>query len=469
MLFFYRARRLRPARPRRRRRRGTEYAQAARAVHAADPKTYLGTFSSNDAGWFAGLVPAGRRVVVGHRRRDLGGGDRRRAHAARSPSFWGGLVAGGRHRQQADVHAGVERRAQRRHAGRLAQRDLGTRGPGRQRADHRRQVDGWRRCRSGTPPRRPPALGRLRHRRHEPVEAPGAGGGVHQLAQHRPGGGRRRSSKTVQRLPGGHRGQESLSAPPAFFATSPTSTTSPATVGDHRQAVHLRARTSTSRTTPTTTPSARPRRRRGPRRSSPPRSARCSRPPSPTWRRRASRSPRERFPGAGAAGTAERPGRGRGAVPVAPYLFLAPALVLFAAFLAAPIVYTVYLSLRRVKVSGLGLGKGSRTEVWAGFDNYAGRGRRPRVPRERRPRPALRAAARADDDGARAAVRPAARQPAGPGRAGSRGRRSSCRTPSRPSSRRCCGASSTCPTSARSPTRSTRWASASPTSSRPGS
>ena len=53
-----------------------------------------------------------------------------------------------------------------------------------------------------------------------------------------------------------------------------------------------------------------------------------------------------------------------------PYLFLAPALILFAAFLAAPIVYTGYLSLRRVKVRGLGLGAGSRTEIWAGLQNY---------------------------------------------------------------------------------------------------
>jgi len=54
-----------------------------------------------------------------------------------------------------------------------------------------------------------------------------------------------------------------------------------------------------------------------------------------------------------------------------PYGFLAPAIVLFVAFLAAPIAYTVYLSLRRVKVSGLGLGRGSRTEVWAGLSNYS--------------------------------------------------------------------------------------------------
>jgi multiple sugar transport system permease protein len=64
--------------------------------------------------------------------------------------------------------------------------------------------------------------------------------------------------------------------------------------------------------------------------------------------------------------TAERTGRSA----VAPYSFLAPALFLFVAFLAAPIAYAGYLSLRKVKVSGLGLGAGSRTEIWAGFENY---------------------------------------------------------------------------------------------------
>jgi multiple sugar transport system permease protein len=54
----------------------------------------------------------------------------------------------------------------------------------------------------------------------------------------------------------------------------------------------------------------------------------------------------------------------------APYLFLAPALVLFVLFLLAPILYSVYLSLRRTKVTGLGLGLGSRHEVWAGLSNY---------------------------------------------------------------------------------------------------
>jgi len=62
--------------------------------------------------------------------------------------------------------------------------------------------------------------------------------------------------------------------------------------------------------------------------------------------------------------------RRRRAGSAAPYAFLAPAIALFALFLALPIGYAVYLSFRRVKVSGLGLGKNARTEVWAGLENY---------------------------------------------------------------------------------------------------
>jgi len=70
------------------------------------------------------------------------------------------------------------------------------------------------------------------------------------------------------------------------------------------------------------------------------------------------------------AGTAAVPA-GRRRRRLAPYAYLAPAMVLFTLFLALPIGYALYLSFRTVKVSGLGLGKGARTEVWAGFDNYA--------------------------------------------------------------------------------------------------
>ncbi|MEW2288109.1 sugar ABC transporter permease [Streptomyces sp. NPDC047841] len=56
----------------------------------------------------------------------------------------------------------------------------------------------------------------------------------------------------------------------------------------------------------------------------------------------------------------------------APYGFLLPATVLFALFFALPIGYAVWLSFRKVRVSGLGLGSGARREVWAGFENYTG-------------------------------------------------------------------------------------------------
>ena len=56
---------------------------------------------------------------------------------------------------------------------------------------------------------------------------------------------------------------------------------------------------------------------------------------------------------------------------VTPYAMLAPAIALFALFLAAPIAYTVVLSFQKTQVSGLGLTPGDRTTVWAGFENYA--------------------------------------------------------------------------------------------------
>ncbi|MET7603797.1 sugar ABC transporter permease [Streptomyces avermitilis] len=54
----------------------------------------------------------------------------------------------------------------------------------------------------------------------------------------------------------------------------------------------------------------------------------------------------------------------------APYAFLLPAAALFALFFALPIGYAVWLSLHKVRVSGLGLGAGARHEVWAGLENY---------------------------------------------------------------------------------------------------
>jgi multiple sugar transport system permease protein len=62
---------------------------------------------------------------------------------------------------------------------------------------------------------------------------------------------------------------------------------------------------------------------------------------------------------------AGRPGRR-----AVPYVFLAPAVVLFTLTVLVPIGYTVYLSLHRSQVSGLGLGRGARTEVFAGLSTY---------------------------------------------------------------------------------------------------
>jgi multiple sugar transport system permease protein len=51
---------------------------------------------------------------------------------------------------------------------------------------------------------------------------------------------------------------------------------------------------------------------------------------------------------------------------------LIPAIVLFAAFMAAPILYTLYLSFQKIHIIGLGLGPDSQKEVFAGFGNYVG-------------------------------------------------------------------------------------------------
>ena len=56
---------------------------------------------------------------------------------------------------------------------------------------------------------------------------------------------------------------------------------------------------------------------------------------------------------------------------VATYAFVTPAVVLYVLVLLIPIGYTVYLSVEKTQVSGLGLGAGARRQVFAGFGNYA--------------------------------------------------------------------------------------------------
>ena len=85
----------------------------------------------------------------------------------------------------------------------------------------------------------------------------------------------------------------------------------------------------------------------------------------------AARSSRRR---GGASGTGTPRNRGAGdfrSRVVIPYLMLAPGIVLFVLFMAAPILYTAYLSFQKTQVQGLGLGSGSRTQVFAGIENYA--------------------------------------------------------------------------------------------------
>jgi multiple sugar transport system permease protein len=56
---------------------------------------------------------------------------------------------------------------------------------------------------------------------------------------------------------------------------------------------------------------------------------------------------------------------------VAPYAFVTPAVVLYVLVLLLPIGYTLYMSVEKTKVSGLGLGTGARKQVFAGLSNYA--------------------------------------------------------------------------------------------------
>jgi len=74
--------------------------------------------------------------------------------------------------------------------------------------------------------------------------------------------------------------------------------------------------------------------------------------------------------------TASRPSppaaatRGRNAPRIAPYVFLAPAMLFFVVFLLLPIGYAVWLSLRATRIEG-GSILGRRVERFVGLDNYA--------------------------------------------------------------------------------------------------
>ncbi|GIF69163.1 ABC transporter permease [Asanoa ishikariensis] len=69
-----------------------------------------------------------------------------------------------------------------------------------------------------------------------------------------------------------------------------------------------------------------------------------------------------------ALSTGRRPARRRGGS--APFVLVAPAVVLLVTFLLVPIGYTVYLSLRAARVTGGGFGR--RVEQFVGLENYRG-------------------------------------------------------------------------------------------------
>ena len=142
-----------------------EYAETARALHAADPDQVprhllRRTTPAGSPGSRSRPAPSGGAID----------GDAWCVGIDEEPTqkvadYWGGLVAGGRDRQQADVHPRVERRPQRRHAGRLARRRLG---PGRARAatpPTPRACGRPRRCRSWDADASQRQLGRLVDRR----------------------------------------------------------------------------------------------------------------------------------------------------------------------------------------------------------------------------------------------------------------------------------------------------------------
>jgi len=77
-------------------------------------------------------------------------------------------------------------------------------------------------------------------------------------------------------------------------------------------------------------------------------------------------------PGAPAAGTpAVKPARRRrrSTTLFAPYIFVAPAVVLFVLFMLVPIIYAAYLSFTAYRLEGGGI-LGTRVQVFAGFENY---------------------------------------------------------------------------------------------------
>lgn len=71
-----------------------DYAAAAKTIHEKDPSMYLGTFSSGDAGWFAGLTQQAG-ASWWSTKGDSWGVDIDSAASEKVASYWGGLVQQG--------------------------------------------------------------------------------------------------------------------------------------------------------------------------------------------------------------------------------------------------------------------------------------------------------------------------------------------------------------------------------------
>ena len=217
-----------------------EYAETARALHAADPTKYLGTFSANDPGWFAGLAQqAGAKwwAIDGDAWRSASTTSRTQKVA----DYWGGLVAEGAIDNQPMYTPEWNAGAQQRHADRLARRRLG---PGR--------------ARRATPPTPRASGGRAAAAVDARASANGNWGGsstavttqskhtrggrrVRDLAEHRPGGrhrARRGDAASTRRRR--RRGQRPSPTPPGVLRQPARLLHDGRRGREGRRAVHLR-------------------------------------------------------------------------------------------------------------------------------------------------------------------------------------------------------------------------------------
>ena len=254
------------------RRRGTSTPQVAEQLHTADPTKYLGTFSADGRRLVHRPRAAGRRLVVGHRRRRLDGRHRRRRPRRRSPTYWGDLVEQGvidnkpmyTPEWNAALNDGTQVGWVSRHLGaRASWRATPPTPPGKWKMAPMPQWD------AGDD--RDRQLGRLGHRGDHAVRAPGRGREVHHLAEHL---ARRASNLLVQdgrRLPGRHPGAGRGALRAAGVLLEPAGLLHDRRARSRRPCSRSpTARTSTSPTRPTTTSSARPPSRRRPPPSSTP-------------------------------------------------------------------------------------------------------------------------------------------------------------------------------------------------------